>query len=62
VLTLRAIALGLAGVAEGESAAIAASVSIGTAGEAAAEASLPIGIRPDSLSNHGDATPRGSVR
>jgi hypothetical protein len=49
VLTLRAIALGLAGVAEGESAAIAASVSIGTAGEAAAEASLPIGIRPDSL-------------
>jgi hypothetical protein len=50
VLALRATALGLARVAEGASAAIAASVPIGTAGEAAAEAILAIGIRTDSPS------------
>jgi hypothetical protein len=50
VLGLRATALGLVRVAEGANAAIAASVSIGTAGEAAAEASLAIRIRTDSPS------------
>jgi hypothetical protein len=42
--------LGLVRVAEGANAAIAASVSIGTAGEAAAEASLAVRIRTDSPS------------